>query len=79
MYIAHFDKYGQVVRSINGDTIFAKVEEASLSNNNRNQWINGILKLEGLKLIGRPGSLYQISLTSPHINEQAPDVKAYLA
>lgn len=68
-----------MVKSINGDTVFAKVEEASLSNNNKNQWKNGTIKVEGLKLIGQPGALYQISLTSPHINDQAPDVRAYLA
>ena len=85
LYIAAFDKYGQVVTTVNNGTAYLLAKEtlvagetpsefkALLSNENTNEWVNGVLKLDNLKLNGEPGKDYEIAITSPKIDETKPD------
>ncbi len=90
LYVGAFDKYGQLVTRVNNGTAYLVAREvieegespstfkALLSNENTNEWVNGVFKLDNLKLNGEPGKDYEIIITSPKIDENLPDTKAYL-
>ena len=91
LFIAAFDKYGQIVSNIQLGTVYTTAKEKVkqgeepstfeplLSNRNTNEWTNGVIQVTNLKLKGEPGKTYEIVFTSPKIDPALPDAQNYLS
>lgn len=85
MYFGVFDKYGQLVKTVNGPILSASIKlnlsekyEAFISIAETIRAANGLFKAQNISITATPGTYQEVTFTTPGIDETIPAVSKYL-